>query len=168
MDIELLRADITSIKVDAIVNPTNPQLQHVGGIGRVLVREGGEVIQRESSEIGSVPVGEAVVTTGGNLLCKFVIHAVAPRMGEGDEDRKLRSSTMSALQRGEDLAIASIAFPAMASGIFGLPFDRCVRVMLGATIDFRPQARSLRRAVYCLFGPEPYAVFARVLRELQG
>lgn len=168
MDIELLRADITSIKVDAIVNPTNPQLQHVGGIGRVLVREGGEVIQRESSEIGSVPVGEAVVTTGGNLLCKFVIHAVAPRMGEGDEDRKLRSSTISALQRGEDLAIASIAFPAMAAGIFGFPFDRCARVMLGATIDFRPQARSLRRAVYCLFGPEPYEVFARVLRELQG
>jgi O-acetyl-ADP-ribose deacetylase (regulator of RNase III) len=168
MDIELLRADITSIKVDAIVNPTNPQLQHVGGIGRVLVREGGEVIQRESSEIGSVPVGEAVVTTGGNLLCKFVIHAVAPRMGEGDEDRKLRSTTMSALQRGEDLAIASIAFPAMASGIFGFPFDRCARVMLGATIDFRPQARSLRRAVYCLFGPEPYEVFARVLKELQG
>src|ERR1051325_5443397 len=98
MDIELLRADITSLKVDAIVNPTNPQLQHVGGIGRVLVREGGEVIQRESAEIGSVPVGEAVVTTGGNLLCKFVIHAVAPRMGEGDEQRKRSEEHTSELQ----------------------------------------------------------------------
>jgi len=149
MDIELLRADITSIKVDAIVNPTNAPMQHVRGVG-------------------IVPVGEAVVTTGGNLLCKFVIHAVGPRMGEGDEDRKLRTAMMSALQRGEDLAIASIAFPAMSAGTFGFPFDRCARIMLGATIDFRHQARSLRRAVYCLFGPEPYDVFARVLRELQG
>jgi O-acetyl-ADP-ribose deacetylase len=135
-------ADITSIKVDAIVNPTK-------------------------SSAGSGPVGEATVTTGGNLLCKFIIHAVAPRMGEGDEDRKLRSTTMSALQRGEDLAIASIAFPAMSTSTFGFSVDRCARVMLGATLDFRPQARSLRRAVYCLFGPEPYEVFARVLRELQ-
>ena len=72
MNIELLRADITSIKVDAIVNPTNPQLQHVGGLGRVLVCEGGEIIQKESSEMGPVPVGEAVVTSGGNLLCELL------------------------------------------------------------------------------------------------
>lgn len=168
MNIELLRADITSIKVDAIVNPTNPQLQHVGGLGRVLVREGGEIIQRESSEMAPVPVGEAVITSGGNLLCKFVIHTVAPRLGEGDEDRKLRTATTSALQRGEDLAIASIALPAMSAGVFGFTFERCARVMLGATIDFRPHARSLRRAIYCLFGPEPYNAFDRVLKELEG
>jgi len=168
MDIELLRADITSIKIDAIVNPTNSQLQHIAGLGRVLVREGGKIIQKESSEIGFVPVGTAIVTTGGNLLCKFVIHAVGPRMGEGDEDRKLRSATWAALQKAEELAIGSVAFPAMGAGVFGFPLARCARLMLGATLDFRPHARSLRRVVYCLFGQEAYDEFHRTLAELES
>jgi O-acetyl-ADP-ribose deacetylase (regulator of RNase III) len=168
MEIELLRADITSLKVDAIVNPSLPNLQHVGTLGRVLVREGGKIIQKESSQIGPVPVGTAVVTTGGNLLCKFIIHAVGPRMGEGDEERKMRSACWSALQRAEELAIASVAFPAMSAGIFGLPLERCAHIMLGASIDFRPQARSLRRVVFCLFGQQPFDIFARILGELDA
>ena len=168
MLIQLLRADITSLKVDAIVNPASSQLQHFAGLGRVVVREGGEIIQKESSEIGPVPVGEAIVTTGGNLLCKFIIHAVVPRVGEGDEDRKLRSATWSSLERAEELAIESVALPAMSTGAFGFPYERSARIMLGATIDFRQRARSLRRAVYCLFGAEPYQVFDRVLKELEA
>ena len=168
MDIELLRADVTSVKVDAIVNPTNSQLQHVGGVGRDLVREGGNVIQRDSAEIGFVPVGSAVVTSGGNLLCKFVIHAVGPRMGEGNEDAKLRSACWSALQRAEDLAVSSVAFPAMAAGVFGFPLERCARIMLGTTLDFRGAARSLRRVYFCLFTAEVYEVFRKVREELEA
>src|SRR5438552_8141125 len=138
------------MKVDAIVNPSDSRLSHVAGIGKLIVREGGQLITKESSMIGFVPVGSAVATTGGNLLCKFVIHAVGPRMGEGDEDGKLRSATWSSLQRAEELAIASVAFPAMSTGVFGFPLERCARVMLGATIDFRPHARPPRNVVYCL------------------
>lgn len=167
MQIELLRADITSIKVDAIVNPANPHMQHVGSVGRELVRNGGKIIQQQSAELGPVPVGNAVVTTGGNLLCKFVIHAVIPQMGEGDEDRKLRAATMASLEKAEELAIGTVAMPAMGSGMFGFSFERCARIMLGATLDFRPKARSLHRVVYCLFGREPYDVFSRVLKELE-
>lgn len=168
MHIHLLRADITSLKVDAIVNPANPQLQHVGGVGRELLREGGKVIQRESASFGNVPVGSAVVTTGGNLLCKFVIHAVVPRMGEGDENMKLRAAVISSLEKAEELAISSVGLPPMGAGMFGFPFERCARVMIGATIDFRKNARSLQRVVYCLFGVEAYDVFARVLKELES
>lgn len=166
MDIQLLRADITSLKVDAIVNPANPQLQHVGGVGRDIVREGGREIQRESNGFGTVPVGHSVVTTGGNLLCKFVIHTVVPRLGEGDEDFKLRAATLSALEKAEEIAVGSVALPAMGTGTWGFTFERSARIMLGATLDFRHNARSLQRVVYCLFGRDPYEVFERVLQEL--
>jgi O-acetyl-ADP-ribose deacetylase (regulator of RNase III) len=166
MHIQLIRADLTSLKVDAIVNPTNPQLQHVGGIGRELVREGGAEIQRESVAQTPLLPGTAIVTTGGNLLCRFVIHTVVPRMGEGDEDAKLRAATWAALEKAEDLAVAAVAFPAMATGPFGFTVERCARTMLGATVDFRPRARSLQRVVYCLFGKDPHETFQRVLQEL--
>lgn len=147
MDIQLLRADVTSLKVDAIVNPSSAQLQPAPGIERL-------------------PVGSAVVTTGGNLLCKFVIHAVVPRIGEGDEDAKLRAATWAALERAEELAIESVGMPAMSTGAFGFSFERCAHIMLGATLDFRSRARSLQRVVYFLFGDEPYTTFQRVLTEL--
>jgi O-acetyl-ADP-ribose deacetylase (regulator of RNase III) len=143
MDIELLRADLTSIKVDAIVNPSSSFLQN-----------------------GLAP-GNAIVG-GGNLLCRFVIHAVIPRMGEGDEDRKLRDATRAALHRAEELAVGSVAIPAMGTGVFGFPVERSARIMLGVAIDFRAQTRSLRRVVFCLFGAAPYEEFSRILQELGG
>jgi O-acetyl-ADP-ribose deacetylase (regulator of RNase III) len=167
MDIELLRADITSLKVDAIVNAANPNLQHIGGLAHEIVREGGEVIQDESRRIGYAPVGTAVATTGGNLLCRYVIHAIGPRMGEGDEDRKLRAATWAALMKAEELGVHSIAFPAMGSGVFGFPVERCARVMLATVLDFRPRAISIQRVVFCLFGQEPHATFTAVLQELE-
>jgi O-acetyl-ADP-ribose deacetylase (regulator of RNase III) len=165
MDIQLIRADVTSLKVDAIVNPTSP-LIHPDIAGRVLVREGEPASERWN---GTTPlaVGSTIVTTGGNLFCRFVIHAVVPRMGEGDEDAKLRSTTWSALQRAEELAIGSIALPAMTAGAFGFSYERCAQVMLSAAVDFRPHARSLQRTIFCLFGKEPYDVFDRILQELE-
>jgi O-acetyl-ADP-ribose deacetylase (regulator of RNase III) len=147
MDIELLRADISSLKVDAIVNPASSQLL-----------------------AGHAPrpaVGDAIITEGGNLFCKFVIHAVVPRMGEGDEESKLRSATLASFRRAEELALSSIAFPPMSAGVFGLSYERCARIMLGAAVDFRGEARSVRRVVFCLFGAGAYDDFDRVLRDLQ-
>lgn len=161
MKIQLIRADITSIKVDAIVNPTNPQHQHAGAVGR------GVAAGRSPEEV-NLPVGSAAVTTGGNLLAKFVIHASIPRIGEGDEDAKLRAATWSALERAEELAIESVGLPAMGTGSYGFDADRAAHVMLGATIEFRRRARSLQRAVYCLFGKESYETFDRVLKELDA
>ncbi|HEY0143548.1 MAG TPA: macro domain-containing protein [Thermoanaerobaculia bacterium] len=168
MHIELLRADIKSLKVDAIVNPANPQMQHVGGLGRELVREGGRAMQEASAVPEPLQPGAAVVTTGGNLLCRFVIHTVVPRMGEGDEDAKLRAATWAALEKAEELAIAAVALPAMATGASGFSFERCARIMIGTTLDFRARARSLQRVVYCLFGKDPHDTFERVLKELES
>jgi O-acetyl-ADP-ribose deacetylase len=136
MHIELLRADITSLKVDAMVNESAP---------------------------GAVPVGQATVTTGGNLLCKFVIHASVPSPGDVNCETKLRAATMSALERAEELAISSVGIPSMGGA--ALPVDEVARVMIQAALDFRTRARSLQRVVFCLFGADAYNAFERVLRE---
>jgi O-acetyl-ADP-ribose deacetylase (regulator of RNase III) len=138
MNIQLLRADINSLKVDAIVAPTDPQAH--GADAR------------------------AVVVTGGNLLARFVIHVPVPEVTEDDADAKLRAATLAALERAEELAVASVGLPAIASA-FGFEPERCARVMLDATRQYQSRARSLQRAVFCLFGKEEYAIFERVLGE---
>ena len=93
--IRLVKGDITEREVDAIVNPANSYLRHGGGVAAAIVRKGGAIIQQESNKIGFVPVGFAAITTAGKLPCKAIIHAVGPRMREGDEDNKLRKTVRS-------------------------------------------------------------------------
>jgi len=131
----LVRGDITDEHVDAIVNAANERLQHGGGVAAAIVRRGGEVIQRESNAIGFVPVGSAVATGAGSLPCRHVIHAVGPRWGEGDEDAKLESAAMSALRVAASLGLCSLSMPAISSGIFGFPRDRCARILLTVARD---------------------------------
>ena len=90
--LRLVVSDITSRNVDAIVNPANSNLKHGGGVARAIVSRGGITIQEESEKIGFVPVGTSVITGSGLLPCKGIIHTVGPRMGEGNEDEKLKSS----------------------------------------------------------------------------
>ena len=96
--LRLVQGDITERDTDAIVNAANSYLQHGGGVAGAIVRKGGQIIQDESDRIGFVPVGNAAVTTAGKLPSKYVIHAVGPRMGEGDEDNKLKSAVLKSLQ----------------------------------------------------------------------
>lgn len=166
MKIELIRGDITALDVDAIVNAANSRLQHGGGVAAAIVRRGGPVIQQESDRIGYVPVGNAAITQGGNLKARYVIHAVGPRNGEGDEERKLRDATTSALERAEELRIQSVALPAISSGIFGFPIDRCAAVMLRAALDFRTRSRSLQTVTFCLFDEQALEIFSSTMKRL--
>jgi O-acetyl-ADP-ribose deacetylase (regulator of RNase III) len=165
MEIELLEGDITTLAVDAIVNAADSHLQHGGGVAGAIARRGGPSIQQESDAIGYVPVGGAAVTGAGALPSRWVIHAVGPRMGEGDEDRKLRSATVSALERAEELGVRTLAFPAISTGIFGYPMDRCARIMTDAVRRFAPRARSLEKITFCLFGPEATRAFTAAMAE---
>jgi O-acetyl-ADP-ribose deacetylase (regulator of RNase III) len=117
------------------------------------------------AEFGSVPVGQAVITSGGNVLCKFVIHAIVPRKGDGDEDTKLRNAMWAALKRAEELAIASVAMPPVPAP-FGFEPGRCSRVLLSTALDFRPHARSLQRVVFCAFSEDAYCELQHTLEEL--
>lgn len=101
--LQVVEGDITEMETNAIVNAANSHLKHGGGVAGAIARKGGKIIQEESDKIGYCPVGQAVITGGGNLKAKYVIHAVGPRMGEGDEDEKLRNATLNSLKLADKI-----------------------------------------------------------------
>jgi O-acetyl-ADP-ribose deacetylase len=138
--LRLVKGDITQRNVDAIVNAANSYLKHGGGVAAAIVREGGAIIQEESDKIvtgrGRVSVGSAVATTSGKLPCKAVIHTVGPRMGEGNEDYKLKKAVRSSLLLASEKGFRSISMPAISSGIFGFPKDRCAKILVAESKTF--------------------------------
>ncbi len=165
--IELVKGDITELEVDAIVNAANSRLKMGGGVAGAILRKGGWSIQEECDRIGYCPVGGAVITGAGRLKAKHVIHAVGPRMGEGNEDEKLRSATISSLKLAEEHKIKSIAFPAISTGIFGFPKDRCAKIMLRAAAEYLVKGSEIERVVFCLYDDETYRIFSDELERLR-
>jgi len=163
--LELVEGDITEMDTDAIVNAANAQLVMGGGVAGAIRRKGGPAIQDECNRIGGTFVGGAVITTGGNLKAAHVIHAAGPRMGEGDEDSKLRNATVNSLKVADDNNLKSIAFPAISTGIFGYPIDRCADIMLDTTIEYLKGETGLERVVFCLYGSSAYETFESALKE---
>jgi len=163
--IELIEGDITEMDTDAIVNAANAALQLGGGVAGAIRRKGGPKIQEECNKIGGTFVGGAVITTGGNLKARYVIHAVGPRMGEGNEDEKLRNATLNSLKLAEENQLKSLSFPAISTGIFGFPIDRCAQIMLSTTIEYLSGKTSIERVVFCLFGKESFDAFRRELEK---
>jgi O-acetyl-ADP-ribose deacetylase (regulator of RNase III) len=163
--LELLDGDLTEMDTDAIVNAANAQLILGGGVAGAIRRKGGPQIQAECKKIGGTFVGGAVITTGGNLKAKHVIHAVGPRMGEGNEDHKLKNATLNSLKVADENNLKSIAFPAIGTGIFGFPIGRCAEIMLQTTIDYLKGKTRLEKVVFCLFGRNSYEVFENQLKK---
>ncbi|MBN2030514.1 macro domain-containing protein [bacterium] len=169
--IELIEGDITEMNTDAIVNAANSQLAHGGGVAGAIVKKGGAIIQEESDiwilARGEVPVGSAAITTGGQLPARYVIHAVGPRMGEGGEDDKLVMATLSSLEMADRHGLKSIAFPAVSTGIFGYPIDRCAHIMLSTVMEYIREETALERVVFCLFGKEAFNIFKKAFEGLK-
>jgi O-acetyl-ADP-ribose deacetylase (regulator of RNase III) len=161
--VTLYQGDLTEEAADAIVNAANEWLRHGGGVAGAIVRRGGRVIQEESDRIGHVPVGQAAMTGAGALPARHVIHAVGPRMGEGDEERKLASAVRSALALADRHGLTSIALPAISSGIFGFPKDRCAAILVGEALAFceANPASSVRDIRFTLIDDETVAHFRR-------
>jgi len=157
--IRLIEGDITELAVDAIVNAANSALVLGGGVAGAIRVKGGPAIQQACNRIGGCPVGGAVITSGGNLPAKYVIHAVGPRMGEGDEDSKLKNATLSSLRVADENQLKSIAFPAISTGIFGFPIGRCAEIMLASTVEYLRSESYLQEVIFCLFDPQAFAVF---------
>jgi len=168
--LRLVQGDITERDVDAIVNAANSYLKHGGGVAGAIVRKGGSIIQEESDRIGFTPVGTAVMTSGGKLKARHVIHAVGPRMGEGGEDQKLRSAVRATLNLAAGKGLKTISMPAISSGIFGFPRDRCARILVGEACDFfeeNPES-GLEVVEFCVFDDETAAHFAREFKSRGG
>ena len=128
-------------------------------------KKGGPKIQEECNKKGGTFVGGAVITTGGNLKARHVIHAAGPCMGEGDEDQKLKNATLNSLKVAEENNLKSISFPAISTGIFGFPIGRCAEIMLKTTIDYLKGQTGLEKVVFCLFGADSYEVFENRLER---
>ena len=133
----MVRGDLLAEPVDAIVNAANGHLAHGGGVAGIISRAAGPELQAASdrlvAERGPFPTGGAVVTTAGKLPFKGVIHAVGPRQGEGDEERKLIAALEASFARAHEAGWSSLAFPAVSSGIFAVPLAVCARAYLAAT-----------------------------------
>jgi len=151
--LRLVQGDITEREVDAIVNAANSYLQHGGGVAGAIVKKGGQIIQEESNKIGYTPVGTAVITGAGKLPSKFIIHAVGPRMGEGDEDNKLKKAVLSSLKLASEKGLKSISLPAISSGIFGFPKDRCAAILVKEALNYVKEnpKDSLQLIEFCVY-----------------
>ncbi len=163
--LELVEGDITDLDVDAIVNAANEHLQLGTGVAGAIRKKGGPSIQVECDRIGGTPVGTAVMTGAGSLKARRVIHAVGPRMGEGDEDKKLAAAVRAALALADRRGLRSIALPAISTGNFGFPVDRAARIMLTEIHRFLQGGTKLERVVLCLHGEEAFSTFKRELRR---
>ncbi len=165
--IEAVLGDMTEEEVDVIVNAANSRLLHGGGLAGALVRRGGQSIQTESNRIAPIPVGGAGVTSAGTLPARWIVHAVGPRWGEGDEEQKLRSAIRASLTRADELGAAAIALPAISTGIFGYPKQAGVRTIVDELLrwlDDNPDT-ALRLVHLTAFDEPTAALFAQELQN---
>ena len=144
--IQIVRGDITTEEVDAIVNAANDHLQHGGGVARTISKKGGPAIQQESDawvrKNGRVSHERPAWTSGGRLPSKYVIHAVGPVWGDGDEDDKLTAAVTGSLRLADELKCSSLALPAISTGIFGFPKDRAAGIILSAIEKYLAESSS--------------------------
>jgi O-acetyl-ADP-ribose deacetylase len=164
--LHLVEGDITDLNVDAIVNAANQYLQLGSGVAGAIWEKGGSSIQDECDAIGHCPVGGAVITGGGNLKARHVIHAVGPLSRDPNADNLLISATRTSLEVAAQNGLKSIAFPAISTGVFGYPIDKCAHHMLSTAMAYLQGATTLETVVFCLYGQSAYQVFAAELTRL--
>ena len=162
--IKLVQGDITEMETDTIVNAANAQLILGGGVAGAIRKKGGPSIQEECNKIGGTFVGGAVITTGGNLKAKHVFHAVGPRMGEGDEDNKLRNATLNSLKLMDENKLKTIAFPAISTGIFGYPIERCSKIMISTSKEYLNGNTQIEEVIFCLYTASDFDIFFKELK----
>jgi O-acetyl-ADP-ribose deacetylase (regulator of RNase III) len=164
--LRLIDDNIVMLDVEAIVNAANKSLILGGGVAGAIRSFGGSKIQEECDAIGPINVGEAALTGAGNLKARYVIHAVGPVYGEGDEDEKLRNAVQSSLRIANEKNVKSIAFPAISTGIYRYPIQKCSEIMLEVTMNFLIDNEFPQLVILCLYGQEAYTVFADTFEQL--
>ena len=168
----LTQGDITKQVVDAIVNAANSSLMGGGGVDGAIHRAGGPAILEECKQIvarqGPLPTGQAVITTGGNLKAKYVIHTVGPvwHCERDGEPRYLASAYHESLKLAAEKGLRSIAFPSISTGAYGYPIDKASRIALCTVISFlKEKTTSVREVYFVLYGAEAFDTYAAALRD---
>lgn len=170
---QIVQGDITTEQVDAIVNAANEHLQHGGGVAWAIAQKGGPAIQKESDawirQHGPVPHPAPAWTSGGLLPAKYVIHAVGPVWGSGDEDVKLAEAVTGSLRVADELKCKSMAMPAISTGIFGFPKDRAAGIIFTSVEKyFAGNPSNLKIVRLTLFDQATADAFVKIWQEKWG
>lgn len=164
--LELVEGDITELEVDAIVNPTTPDLEVLEGLGTTILAKGGKSIEDECKRIKRSDVGTAVMTGAGTMEnIKQVIHAVPPVMGEGDEDRKLASAVRSSLALADRNGLRTIAIPQIVGERNDYPLQKCARITLTEVHRYLQGGTKLERVIVILGDEATYKLYRQELRR---
>jgi O-acetyl-ADP-ribose deacetylase (regulator of RNase III) len=164
----LIKGDITREETDAVVNAANFRLTGGAGVDGAIHRAGGPSIMVECRKIGGCPTGQAVITTGGNLKAKYVIHTVGPvyQGGNKGEVHLLRSAYLSSLQLAASRGLKSIAFPAISTGVYGYPLTEAAHIALQTSADYLQGHTDIALIRFCLFDRRMFDLFAAELKKM--
>jgi len=168
LTIDIADGDIAAERTDAVVNAANTQLWMGAGVAGALKARGGVEIEREAMAKGPVQPGECVVTSGGRLAARYVIHAAVMAQDLRTSAAYIQTATANAVQAADAKGLTSIALPAFGTGVGGFPLDECARLMIGAVRDRAADFTSLRLVRFVLFGRSAYQTFAEVADTLLG
>ncbi len=172
--IEVIDADITTLRVDAIVNAANQRLRGGGGVDGAIHRAGGPRILEDCRRVvpdgARLPTGEAIATTAGDLPARLVVHTVGPVYADAGEDAPalLRSCYERSLAVAGDEGCRSIAFPSISTGVYGYPVEEASRIAMAVLTAHVDAAREPSRVVMCCHGEHDRAVYQRALEDLRG
>jgi O-acetyl-ADP-ribose deacetylase (regulator of RNase III) len=158
-EIEVLRADITKLEVDAIANAANTQLRHGGGVAGAISRAGGPAVQEESNRVAPIGLGEAIETTAGEMPSRWVIHAATMQLGGPTSAAVIRRATASTLAKADELGAKSLALVAFGTGVGGFPVDEAARIEVEEVRRHLEAGSGLERVVFAVFGEDAEAAF---------
>jgi O-acetyl-ADP-ribose deacetylase (regulator of RNase III) len=166
--ISIVQGDITQEETDAIVNAANTRLIGGGGVDGAIHSAGGPSIMEECRKIGGCPIGQAVITKGGNLKAKYVIHTVGPiyQGGAKGEANLLKSAYLESLKLVSARKLKSVSFPAISSGAYAYPLKEAAHIALKTTIDYLQEDTGIARVRFILFDKKLYDIFCEELRKL--
>ncbi|MEJ2110344.1 MAG: macro domain-containing protein [Acidobacteriota bacterium] len=158
-NLRLIQQDITDFDIESFVFYAQPNLELGSGFGSAITRRGGQSIKKELDEIGSAAITEAVITGGGSLKAKYIVHAVGPAFQEEQLEEKLYSTILSSLKKAEEKGIRHIAFPPMGTGFYGVPLAASMNIMTRAFEEYLSNGGQMEEIVICANDPREYRAF---------
>jgi O-acetyl-ADP-ribose deacetylase len=161
--IEVLETDITTLDIDAIANAANTQLLHGGGVAGAISRAGGPAIDAESRSVAPIGLGDAVETSGGEMPCRWVIHAATMELGGPTSSDIIRRATASTLRRADELGARSLALVAFGTGVGGFPLDQAARIEVDEVRRHLDAGSGLERIVFAVRGSDARQAFEAAL-----
>ena len=164
--IEIHNGDITTLRVDAIVNSANTTLLGGFGVDGVIHKAAGEGLLDECHTLKGCPTGQAKVTSAYNLPCKFVIHAVGPVWKGGDfgEEKLLASTYENSIRIAANMKLKSIAFPNISTGLYSFPNELAARIAITAVEKALIKAKTIEKVIFCIFDPDNLLIYHKKLK----